>query len=62
MIILILATAGSAFMIVRLIHARQSATAHAPEPAINPVVAVESWGRMDDLQLTRLLRAAAAGE
>ncbi|MCW2497231.1 hypothetical protein [Jatrophihabitans sp.] len=59
MFILLLVMAGWTYAAVRLIHARRAEPAGTlPSPPAVP----EPWGRLDDLQLTRLLRQAARGK
>ena len=61
MILLVLITAGWTYVVIRLIRSRSAATVAAQPVRPAPLQPV-AWGRLDDMQLTRLLRDAARGK
>jgi len=58
MIVLILMVATWCFMVVSLM-SRRSQRGAPPTLVSGPQLHCEAWGRLDELQLTRLLRKAA---
>jgi uncharacterized SAM-binding protein YcdF (DUF218 family) len=62
MILLVLILASWTYLAVRLMNSRRArpAVALVAAPAVD--TQPEPWGRLDDLQLTRLLRHAARGD
>jgi hypothetical protein len=62
MILLVLITAGWTYVVIRLIRSRSAAAAVASAPVHSTPMQPVAWGRLDDMQLTRLLRDAARGK